>query len=206
MLKACAARTASFAMLVAACAATALADNPPRTRVTIKGSGSSIAIERSEAAARRAPFVEERTPGVIGEAIRLKAAGANDASLLAYLRAHQAELPVVVDAEDARRLRKAGAGKAVFAYLTTVAAVEIGETGEGREPEGSPEAAASYGFETPSYEANYGYPFYGNAPPYAAGLRHGFPSRRMIVPRRQRAFPSPIGHRTMAGQRRPFAE
>jgi hypothetical protein len=193
-------------MLAVACAATALADNPPRTRVTIKGSGSSIAIERSEAAARRPPQANEQPPGVIREAIRLKTAGASDASLLAYLRAHQAELPAIVEAEDARLLRKAGAGKAVFAYLTTVAAMEIGETGDGREPEGPPEAAASYGFETSSYEANYGYPFYGNAPPYAAGLRRGSPSRRMIVPRRQRALPSPIGHRGMAGHRRPFAE
>lgn len=207
MLKACAARTALFAMLAAACAGTAFADNPPRTRVTIKGSGSSIAIERSEAAARRPVPATEQTTGPIREATRLKAGGASDASLLTYLRAHQAELPPVVDAEDARQLRKAGAGKAVFGYLATVAAVEIGETGEGREPEAPSEAAASYDYETPTYEAPYGYPFYGsgNTSSYNS-LRRGFPSHRMIVPRRQRAFPAPFGRRGMAVRRRPFAE
>lgn len=206
MLKACAARAASLVILAAACAGTVLADESTRTRVTIKGSGTSIAIERSEASVRRPPFAEERTNGLIDDAIRLKAGGVGDVSLLAYLRAHQAGLPAVVDAEDARRLRKAGAGKAVFAYLATVAAVEIGETGGGHEPEVPTEAAASYGFETPTYEAPYGYPFYGNAPSSAAGMRRGFHSRRMMVPRRPRVFPSPIGQRRMAGQRRPFAE
>jgi hypothetical protein len=195
-----------FVMLAAAWAGTALADNPPRTRVTIKGSGSSIAIERSETAARRPSLATEQTSGPIREAIRLKAGGASDASLLTYLRARQAELPPVVDAEDARQLRRAGAGKAVFGYLATVAAVEIGETGEGREPAAPSEAAASYGFETPTYDANYGYPYYTYAPPYAAGLRRGLPSRRMIGPRRQRAFPAPPGHRGMAERRRPFGE
>jgi hypothetical protein len=192
-------------MLATACAGAALADNPPRTRVTIKGSGSSIAIERSEAAAGRPFLATEQAPGPIREAIRLKAGGASDASLLAYLRAHLTELPPVVDAEDARRLRKAGAGKAVFGYLATVAAVEIGETGGDREP-AAPSEAASYDYETPTYDAPYGYPFYGNASPYASGLRRSFPSRRMIVPRRQRAFPAPLGRREMAGRRRPFAE
>ena len=206
MLKSCAARTASLAIVAAACAGTVLADNPRRTRVTIKGSGSSIAIERSEAAARRPSLVVEQTTGVVREAIRLKAAGADDASLLAYLRAHQAELPPVVEAVDARQLRKAGAGKAVFGYLETVAAVEIGETGEGREPAGSPEAAVTYNSEAPAYESPYGYPFYGNTSPYASGLRRGFPSRRMIAPSRQHAFPAPLGRRGMAGRRPPFAE
>jgi hypothetical protein len=210
VLKAWAARTASLAMLAAACAGAALADSPPRSRVTIRGSGTSIAIERSEArsenVARRPPLSEEQAAGVIREAIRLKAAGAADASLLAYLRAHQAALPPIVDAEDSRRLRRAGAGKAVFAYLATVAAVEIGETGEGREPAASSEAAAAYDSGAPAYDANYGYPYYGNSSSYASGLRRGFPPRRMIVPRRQHAFPAPLGRRGMAGRRRPLAE
>ncbi len=206
VLRACAVRGASLVVLAAACAGTAFADNPPQTRVTIRGSGNSISIERSETAARRPPSKREQPKGPIQEAIHLKAGGADDASLLAYLRTHQADLPPVVEAEDARRLRKAGAGRAVFAYLATVSAVEIGETGEGREPEASPEAAASYDYETPAYDANYGYPYYGYAPPYAAGLRHGFQPRRMIAPRRQRGFPAPLGHRGMAGRRRPFAE
>jgi hypothetical protein len=209
VLKACAARTASLATLAAACAGAVLADSPPRTRVTIRGSGTSIAIERSkarsESVARRPPLSEEQA-GVIREAIRLKAAGAADASVLAYLRAHQAALPPIVDAEDSRRLRRAGAGKAVFAYLATVAAVEIGETGEGREPAASSEAAAAYDSGAPAYDANYGYPYYGNSSSYASGLRRGFPPRRMIVPRRQHAFPAPLGRRGMAGRRRPLAE
>jgi hypothetical protein len=80
-------------MLAAGFAGTAVADNPPRTRVTIRGSGSSIGIERTEAATRRSPLERKQPAGPIREAIRLKAGGADDASLLAYLRARQADLP-----------------------------------------------------------------------------------------------------------------
>jgi hypothetical protein len=206
MLRDVAVRRASLALLVAGWAGTALADTPAGTHVTIRGSGTNIAIERTEAPARRPPSQKEGAAGdAIVEAARLKAGGADDASVVAYLRAHQSDLPPVVGAEDARRLRRAGAGRAVFDYLTTVAAVEIGETGEGREPAASSEAVAASDLEAPVYDVPSSYPYVGYAQPYP-GLRRGFAPRRMIVPRRQRAPHAPSFLRSMPGRRRLIGE
>jgi len=127
-------------------------DTQGRTRVTIRGTGSDVVIERSAVpVARRVPEVAAISAGPLGEAIRLKSQGAGDAAVIAYLQAHEAELPPVVDSEDVKRLRKAGAGKSVVAYLATAAAVDIGETGEGHEAAVSAERASPIELETAPY-------------------------------------------------------
>jgi hypothetical protein len=200
------ARGALAALIVFASCAVALCDVPPaRTRVTIRGSGSSVTIERTQAPARRVVFERKAvSPDALAEAIHLKTEGVSDGMLVAYLRAHEAELPPVIEAAAMTRLRKAGAGKSVAAYLVTVAAVDIGETGEGWGPAVSnaysPEAEAGM----PAYDMTAGYSIAGSyAFPYPTRRRnHAFSVRHAPFPHRQpvlhRAFPS----RIMPGRRR----
>jgi hypothetical protein len=184
-------------------------DTPSRTRVTIRGTGSDVVIERSAApAARRVAEAAAVSAGPLGEAIRLKARGAGDTAVISYLRTHQDELPPVVDSEDVKQLRKAGAGKSVVAYLATVAAVDIGETGEGGEAAVSAERASPIGLETEPYGMSDAYGLSGGyATPYRARqIPRGFPRmRRMALPPGRPAFHRPIPSR--AGfPRRPILE
>jgi len=100
-----------------------------RSRVTIRGSGNTISIERTEGAASHLLTRGIAPSEVLAQAIGMKEAGTSDAALVGYLKAHAAELPGFVDFDTVSRLRGAGAGRSVMAYLTTVAAVEIGPTG-----------------------------------------------------------------------------
>ena len=112
--------------------------------------------------------------GPLGEAIRLKAQGATDTAVIAYLHAHEAKLPPVVDSEDVKKLRKAGAGKSVVAYLATVAAVDIGETGEGHDALVSAERASPIETETAPY---------GMSDAYGLSGGYGTPYRARPIPR-----------------------
>lgn len=188
------------ASLALAATSPARGDSKTKTRVTIRGSGSNVTIEESQASTRR-PFVGGKavSPDALGEAIRLKTAGASDGDVVAYLRVHQAELPPVVEAAAVTRLRRAGAGKAVVAYLTTAAAVDMGETGEGHgaaiEYAAAPEEEAS--------EASSGYPFYGGyAAPYPARRRGSISSlRHAPVPRRHPLLGGSFPMRATHGRR-----
>lgn len=206
MLKAAAAPATLFAFLVIASSPAARADDTQaRTRVTIRGTGANVTIDRTLVPAGKRAFPRNApAAGPLSDAIRLEAEGADDATLIAYLSAHQADLPPVIDARDVTQLRKAGAGKSVVAYLATVAAVDIGPTGEGR-------GAASYPppglvVETPAYEAAYGYPLIGSyGSPFPARLGgRGFFLRRMSLrlarPVRPGGFPRALS------ARRPVAE
>jgi hypothetical protein len=121
------------------------ADEVAPPRVTIRGTGNSISIERSVAGAPRflAPAAP-RSP-VLAQAADMKEAGTTDAALVGYLKAHSGELPNLIDFETVSRLQSAGAGRTVIAYLTTVSAVEIGPTGAvgGAHEESVEEAPAS---------------------------------------------------------------
>jgi hypothetical protein len=199
------ARVAFAAVLAMASSAAARADAEARTHVTIRGTGSNITIQETQAPARR-PFFEKSSfpSGAIGEAVRLKTEGADDVRVIAYLRVHEGQLPPVIEAADVRQLRKAGAGKSVVAYLATVAAVDVGETGEGREPAVSngllPETEAG----TPVYGMPYGYPVAGGyAAPYPArrGVR-GFSQRRMPFSHGLPVLRGSFPRHTMPGHRR----
>lgn len=161
-------------------------DSQSRTRVTIRGTGSDVVIERSAAALRkRVPQAPALSAGPLGEAIHLKAQGANDTAVIAYLQAHEAELPSVVDSEDVKQLRKAGAGKSVVAYLATVSAVDIGETGEGHEAAVSAERSSPTGLEPETYGMSDAYALSGGyGTSYGARqVPRGFPrARRMVIP------------------------
>ena len=158
----------TLAAVLAALPAVAAASDSPgdtpagRQRVTIRGTGSSVEIERTEASARKQPRPAAEPAGVLDQAADLKARGASDAAVVDYLHAHQASLPPIIEARDIRTLRKAGAGQSVVTWLTTVAAVDIGETGEGHE------AAASAAL--PSAESE-GFPY---GQPYAWGVDGGY--------------------------------
>jgi hypothetical protein len=200
-----AARVAFAAVLAMASSAAARADTRARTHVTIRGTGSNITIQETQTPARRRFFEKSSFPsGAIGEAVRLKTEGADDVRVIAYLRAHEGQLPPVIEASDVRQLRKAGAGKSVVAYLATVAAVDVGETGEGREPAVSYASVPDTEAQTPFYGMPYGYPVAGGyAAPYPTrrGVR-GFSQRRMPFSHRlpvlRRSFP----RHTMPGRRR----
>jgi hypothetical protein len=109
-------------------------------RVTIRGNGNAVSVERGEAAAVVGTDAEEPS-SVLEEAIRMKESGAGDDALVQYLRVHRAEIPPYVDLGAVSALQDAGAGRSVVAYLSIVSAVEIGPTGavggvhEGPEPE-----------------------------------------------------------------------
>jgi len=160
-----------------------------QTRVTIRGTGSNVTIERAAA-----PFPGRATelPGArsaIREAVRLKTEGLDDEALLSYLRERRADLPRVVDAADVRRLRAAGAGESVMGYLSSVAALDIGETGEGGapapaiEPYPGPDLEAVYG-------TGYGYPVGYPIGGYGAFRARGFGFHGVPRPKR---FPSHPG-------------
>ena len=197
-------RVALAALLVLASTAVALADTVARTRVTIRGTGSNVTIEETKTPVRR-PVFEQRAVShdALADAIQLKAEGVSDGMLVAYLRAHEAELPPVIEAAAMARLRSAGAGKSVAAYLVTVAAVDIGETGEGWGPAASSSYAPETESGTPAYDASSGYPFYGgSAASYPARRRAAFSPHRSPMPRRQPVFHGAFPSRTMSGRRR----
>jgi hypothetical protein len=139
------------AVALFASSAAADSDSPTRTRVTIRGTGSSVAIERTQASGRRVSGESRLPPGPLGEAVRLKREGADDAGVIAYLRFHAADLPPVIEAAEVRLLRNAGAGKSLTNFLATVSAVDLGPMGEGHvtvvyaEPPPAPEIG-SYGY------------------------------------------------------------
>src|SRR6266542_3840057 len=184
MSKAFAVRATLLALSTFVPVSAARGETQSRGRVTIRGTGKNVAIERSEAPVPRGLSEATATsPGPLREAVRLKAQGASDRTVISYLRAHEAELPPVVGLENVKQLREAGAGKSVVAYLTTVAAVEIGETGEGLEASVSAAPPSTIDLETAPYGMSAGYPFFGGyGAPYPPRLSHrGFPHLRRML-------------------------
>jgi hypothetical protein len=198
------ARATLLALLALVPVSGARGDTQSRTRVTIRGSGTAVVIERSEGLVRKR--LPEATAvsapvGPLAEAVHQKSQGASDASVISYLLAHQAELPSVVGFEDMKQLRKAGAGKSVVAYLATVAAVEIGETGEGYETASSAAPVSPTDLETAPYGMSDAYL-------YSGGYGGSYPAR--LVPRglpHLRRMPSPHGRPPFHGfpMRAPFS-
>ena len=193
--------TILMAPLALSAAALVRADDPPQTRVVIRGSGENVSIERVPANARRQAAGPAASP-VIGEAARLAAKGAGDDAVISYLARHQAELPDVVESSDVRLLRKSGASSRVVVYLEAVTAVDLGVMGEGRE--GSQMVVPSQ--EGMSLAANEypNYPFYGgygsSYVPLRSALRSiaRFPHRPV-----HRPMPVPFSsHGPMMGARR----
>jgi hypothetical protein len=182
--------------------APASADATPavRSRVTIRGTGNSISVERSDGEGPRLLARGRSRSTVLEEAVDMKAGGTGDAALVGYLKAHAAEIPGLVDFDTVARLRNAGAGRTVIAYLATVAAVEIGPTGAAggsrqEPPESASPAESATSNELPASLA-YGGFFVGGGP--GARMLRGHGGRRggMSFPPRARdarpAVPVPM--------------
>src|SRR6266699_7162653 len=108
MSKALAARAILFALSTLVPVSVARGETQSRTHVTIRGTGKSVAIERNVAPTRKRLSETTAIPASpLGEAVRLKAQGASDRTVISYLRAHEAELPLVVGSEDVKQLREA---------------------------------------------------------------------------------------------------
>jgi hypothetical protein len=197
-------RTVILTFLSIGLTVAARADTETRTRVTIKGTGNDISIERTEALTTPAKKPElsrsAAASSVLSEALRMKQAGSTDDALVRYLRTHASELPVVVDLDTVSRLRTAGAGKSVIAYLASVAAIEIGDSGAAGggpvvEYTSSPEPEYESGFA-----AQYGYPIFGGSSAPAGSGRFGLRSFRRPRPMHVQQVPtlirptSPIRH------------
>lgn len=201
MSKAFAARATLLVLSTLVSVSATRGDTQSRTRVTIRGTGSIVAIERSEAPVRRRLSEATAIPaGPLGQAVHLKAQGASDTAVISYLRAHEAELPPVVGSEDVKQLRKAGTGKSVVAYLMTVAAVDIGETGEGHETAVSAAPVSPIDLEAAPYGMPDGYPLSGGygAPHPARLAPRGFPRlHRMALPPGRPAFHRSIPSRAL---------
>src|SRR5207245_9859853 len=99
--------------------------------------------------------------------------GASDGAVTNYLVAHESRIPDIVGADVLLQLRRAGAGEPVLALLSSYAAVEIGETGEGGPPPSGAGAdvTASGGLEPDLVSG--GYPFYSGGGGYAGGAFAG---------------------------------
>ena len=188
---------AVLALLSCAFAAHARADTgtPGQTRATIRGTGKDITIVyRGSAGAAPGPAAKA-PPGedALADAVRLAAGGADDASVIAYLFNHQADLPPVVESQAVRQLRRAGAGASVISYLSRLTALDIGETGEGSPPTPPMERGSTgFGMDLSGYGAT-AYPFYG----YPTSVSGQFRRRGTFQPHR---FPAHPGHLIFRGR------
>lgn len=110
-------------------AAPPAASDGAQSRITIRGTGNNLTIESSDGSSSPRLALGNPVAPVLVEAVRMKRAGTSDDALVWYLRAHAQEIPSFIDYDTVSRLRSAGAGRNVVAYLSGVAAVEIGPTG-----------------------------------------------------------------------------
>ena len=149
------------AALVACSTPSPALPNTPRERAVIRGSGSDITIvyETPKAAATEVQATLAEDP--VAQALRLKTAGEDDASIVAFLRLHQASIPEVIDSDVVREFRKAGAGPPVIAVLNSFAAVDIGETAEDAPAQELPPPQVADMGAYPDL-VGMGYPFYGS--------------------------------------------
>ena len=169
-----------------------------RTRVTIRGTGNDITVERTETLAfpEKKPELSrgDSSSTVLSEAIRMKQSGGSDDSLLRYLRAHASQIPVVIDLESVNRLRRAGAGKPVLTYLASLSAIEIGDSGAVGGAATGPSPAYPASPETDDaggYAAQYGFPVFGGYSAPSAPGRFGMRSFRTSGESRPPRFRAP---------------
>ncbi len=187
------------AIAVAALASLSLAssvraDSDGNTRAVIRGTGTDVTIVYL--VPKTSPPKVEATlmADPVSEALRRKTSGGDDASIIAFLRLNQADLPNVIDADIVRDFRRAGAGQPLIAVLSTFAAVDIGETAEGApvqilQPSSDVAYAGSYpdlvGMGYPFY-SSYGGAYFGDSfgPRFGRhGKRSGFRSGKPSFPK-----------------------
>jgi len=220
-----AARVACLGSLLALPPIAALARDdatPGTSRATIRGTSNGVTIVYRGAPQLRATAAPAAPTGaatgaddsgwVIAEATELKARGADDATVIAFLRLHRPDLPAITDGATLKQLRKAGAGDPVIVALSSLTAVDIGETGEGGFVAYAPAVAEMGAYENPyEFAGAYGYGGYGG---FASGFGRGaraamrvnrrgiFPPNHHVAHHGQAPFhghPGPVsgGHRGM---------
>ena len=184
-------RVLFFSLVVLGFALTANGDEE-RARVTIRGTGNDVSIDRTgpPIAPLKKPELSRRSapPSVLSEAIHMKEAKASDELVISFLRENASRLPIVVDLDTLTHLRQAGAGKSVIRYLASVSAIEVGESGA----VGGGPAVESPSRSEPQEESGsavqYGYPVFGGySLPPRNGRLHFF--RR---PEAHRFQPAPV--------------
>ncbi|HEX4439390.1 MAG TPA: hypothetical protein VH854_04915 [Thermoanaerobaculia bacterium] len=196
------------AAALASAAAALGAETAPdgRARAVIRGSGKDVSIVYRAPLNPAPSAATSRAADPIAEALRRKKSGADDASVVDYLRQSQAELPDVVDAGAIRQLRRAGAGDSVVAALATLAAVDIGPTSDDAGPPAPSEGeSAAYAGAYPDL-AGMGYPFYGGGV-YGGGFFGGRRFGPRVMHHGSHAFPGHDGFHLKApffGMKRPF--
>jgi len=123
----------------------------------------------------------------------MKQAGTSDDVLVSYLKTRASELPVSIDLDTVAQLRKAGAGKPVIAYLASVAAIEIGDSGAvGGGPVVEYTSSPEPEYE-PGFAAQYGYPIFGGyADPSGRSGFHSFRRPGMMHFQHAPAFVRPV--------------
>ena len=150
---------AVFSAGTLAALSSARADTDSHSRAVIRGTGNDVQIVYR--APRSAPGVTIAVVDPVTAALERKTAGETDQAVLTYLSAHRDDLPDVVSADALRRLRKAGAGDEVIAFLSSNAAVDIGATAEdGVAVVQDLSPGTAYGGAYPDLVSS-GYPFYG---------------------------------------------
>lgn len=187
------------AAVLFASTAAAETDVRSRTRITIRGTGAGVAIERSQEPARGLAREVRLPPGPLGDAIAMKLEGADDAMVIALLRRRQADLPPVIEAADVKLLRQAGAGKAVTQFLASLSAVDLGPMGEGHETVYVTAPVPPVEMEGPSY--GYAVPsVYGYIPPIRHHHMHRFPHPRPVSFQTPNPVVRPIATRAAVGR------
>ncbi len=90
---------------------------------------------------------------------RLTKAGFSDETVLAYAKAHRAEAPSLIAADDLLRLRESGVSEAVIRYM---AAIDVRASDQGGEEDVAYETAEAAGYPSAAYSypdySYYGYP------------------------------------------------
>jgi len=180
-------------------AAAAEGESDGRARAVIRGTGKDVSIVYRTPLQARPPAEASSTADPLAEALRLKKLGADDASVIDYLRQNEAALPDVVDSGTIRQLRRAGAGNSVIATLSTLAAVDVGETSDDAEAPPMQTFDASSGAGSYPDLAGMGYPFYGDGFYGGGGYGGGFSGRgrfgNHVAHHGSRAFPNHDGFR-----------
>jgi hypothetical protein len=161
------------------------ADSEPQTtRPVIRGSGNDVTIvyqsklhpklSWSAPAPMGAPLAAPAADGPLEQAVKMKASGASDQTVIAFLQKNEIDMPDVVDADTIKDLRRAGAGDAVVSLVSRHSAIDIGVT-----PESAAAPAPQYDDPQEAYTgafpdlANLGYPFYGGGGGAFFGNRFG---------------------------------
>ncbi len=128
-------KRATVFFFLLACSGLLLADSPDPGR----------------AAPEPAPLLEDL--------VRLTKAGFSDETVLAYAKAHRAEAPSLIGADDLLWLRKSGVSEAVIRYMT---AIDVRASDQGREEDVAYESGEAAGYPSAAYSypdySYYGYP------------------------------------------------